>query len=121
MREAASRFLPKHTAAADGNIGTLSHVELEGVIPMSKDHSQNKETSMAFWSAAWLWDWWRLKRVNAWLPSKRQAAFRGLVLVTLQSHSACKQNTQPSCRESPIFSWEDLKNSPELTIHIMPY
>ena len=41
--------------------------------------------------------------------------------MTLQSHSACKQNTQPSCRESPIFSWVDLKNSPELTIHVMPY
>ena len=30
---------------------------------------------MVLWSAALLWDWWRLKRADAWLPSKREAAF----------------------------------------------
>ena len=77
VREAASRFLPKHTAAADGNIGPCPTLNWKGCCQRPRAALQNKETSMVFWSAAWLWDWWRLKRVNAWLPSKRQAAFRG--------------------------------------------
>ena len=53
---------------------------------------------MGPWSAAQLWEWWRLKHEDAWPPSMRQAAFRGLVLMTIQNYSACKQNTQPNCR-----------------------
>ena len=37
MREAASRFLPKHTAAAAWKQRNLSHVEQEGLPPMPKD------------------------------------------------------------------------------------
>ena len=86
VREAASRFLPKHTAAAGSNALGL-----------------RCRTRRRRWPlAAQLWDWWRLKRVDAWLPSKCQAAFLGSALVTLQKYSACKQNTQPSCRESPV-------------------
>ena len=54
---------------------------------------QNKEMSMALWSAAEL-------RVLLPPPSpelccKRQAALRGLELTILQKRSACNQNTQP--------------------------
>ena len=99
MREAASHFLPKHAAAA----GWKHRKE---VFPMPKDRGAEQgdvdgplECSLALELVA--------KRVDAWLPSKRQAAFCGLVLMTVQKYSACKQNTQPSCRESPIFSWVD--------------
>ena len=37
VREARSRFLPKHTAAAGWKYRNLSHVEQEGVLPMPKD------------------------------------------------------------------------------------
>ena len=37
VREAASRFLPKHTAAARWTHRRLSHVEQEGLSPMPKD------------------------------------------------------------------------------------
>ena len=46
---------------------------------------------MALWSAAQLWEWWRLKRARVWLPSSRQAAFCGLVLTTLQKRNACNK------------------------------
>ena len=57
--------------------------------------------------------------MDAWLPSRRQTAFRGLELTTPQTHSACKLDTQSGCRETQIFSWVDLKNSPKLTTHDM--
>ena len=66
MREAASRFLPKHTVAAAWNHWNLSHVEL----PMPKDPGAEQETSTAPWSAAWLLGWWRQNRGDAWLRSK---------------------------------------------------
>ena len=37
VREVASRFLPKHTAAAERKHRNLCHVEQEGVSPMPKD------------------------------------------------------------------------------------
>ena len=45
---------------------------------------------MDLWSAAWLWEWLRLKRGVAWLLSRRQAAFHGLVLRTFQMRTACQ-------------------------------
>ena len=40
VREAASLFLPKHTAAAAWNHRNLSHVEQEGLPPMAHDREQ---------------------------------------------------------------------------------
>ena len=80
--------------------------------------AQNKVMLLTPLNAAQLWDWSRQQRVDA-LPSKRQAAFHSLEWTTPQTYSACKLNTQRGCRESPMFSWEDLKNSPELTNHDM--
>ena len=57
VREAASRFLRKHTAAAGWEHWNLSHVEQEGVLPLPKDRGADEEMSMALWSAALLWDW----------------------------------------------------------------
>ena len=37
LREAAFRFLPKHTAAAGWKHRNLTHVEQEGVLPMPRD------------------------------------------------------------------------------------
>ena len=37
LREAASRFLPKHTAAVTWKLRNLSHVKQEGLSPMPKD------------------------------------------------------------------------------------
>ena len=54
VREAASRFLPQHTAAAAATWKhrKLSHVEQEG-LSRRRIEVQSKETSMARWSAAW--------------------------------------------------------------------
>ena len=52
VREAASRFLSKHTARAGWKHRNLSHVQQEGVLPVSKAVEQSKETSMALLSAA---------------------------------------------------------------------
>ena len=46
------------------------------------------------WSAVWLWEWLRRKRADVLLFTRRQAAFRGSVLTTLQMCTACKQITQ---------------------------
>ena len=42
VREAASRFLPKHTAAAAWKHRNLSHVEQEGLPPMPKDRGAER-------------------------------------------------------------------------------
>ena len=42
LREAASRFHPKHTAAATWKHRNLSHVEQEGLPPMPKDRGAEK-------------------------------------------------------------------------------
>ena len=52
VREAASRFLPKHTAAAVWKHRNLSHVEQEGCCQCPWTAVQNKETSIVPWSAA---------------------------------------------------------------------
>ena len=61
----------------------------------------------------YLWEGWRLEHGGAWLPSKREAAFRGLVLTTLQKHKRLHT------AESPIFNWVDPKKSLELTTYVM--
>ena len=86
---------------------------------MPKDRGAEQGDVDALWSAAWLWEWWQLKHVGAWLPSRCRAAFHGLELTTPQTYSACRLNTQSGCRDTPIFSWEDQKNSLEQTIHDM--
>ena len=48
---------------------------------------------MDLWRAAWLWEWLRRRHVDAWLLCRRQAASRGLALMTLRNSSACKLNT----------------------------
>ena len=88
----------------------LCHVEQDGLAP-----TQNKETLTAPWSAAQLWERWRLKHEDAWQPSRRQAAFHGLELTTPQMFSACKLHTQSACRTLPTSSKVVLENSPEPT------
>ena len=85
VRDGASRFLPKHTAAMVWKHGNLSYVEQEGLSPMPKDRgAENKETWTALWSTAGLWESRQLKHVGACLPSRCQAAFHGLELTTLR-------------------------------------
>ena len=59
VREAASRFLPKHTVA--WNIEACLTLSKTAWCQCPKIVVQNKETSTAPWSAAWLWEWWRPK------------------------------------------------------------
>ena len=59
--------------------------------------------------------WLRWRHVDACLLCRRQAASRGLALMTPRKSSAYKLNTMIECRESPTFSWED---SPE-TRHVL--
>ena len=49
---------------------------------------------MASLSVAQLWDWRRQQHMDAWLPSRRQPAFRRLELTAPLKNSACKLNTQ---------------------------
>ena len=65
VREAASRFLPKHKAAAAWNIGVCPTLNKKGSHQCRRIRVQSKETSMARWSAAWLWEWWQQKREEA--------------------------------------------------------
>ena len=60
-REAASRFLPKHTAAWK-----------------TSERDFCWETLMAHWSAAWLWAWWQRRREEALPHGRRRAPFLGL-------------------------------------------
>ena len=115
VREAASRFLPKHTAAAAWKHRNLSHVEQEGLPPMPKDRGAEQGDVDGRWSAAWLWEWWRLKHGNTWLLSRRQAAFRGLVLMAPQMFSASKQSAQSNCKKQPTSSWVARRSSSEST------
>ena len=110
VREAASRFLPKYTAAAVWKHRNLSHVEQEELAPMPKDRGAEQGDVDGPLECSLAQGWWRLKREDAWLLSRRQAAFRGLVLKTLQKHGACKQITQS---DSPTSSWVAQKNSLE--------
>ena len=64
VREAASRSLPKHTAAAWKH-RNLSHVEQEGLPPSRRIVVQSKETLTGPRSAAWLREWWRQRREDA--------------------------------------------------------
>ena len=102
VREAASRFLPKHTAAAAWKHRNLSHVEQDGLAPMPKDRGPEQGDV-----AAWLWEWW--------LPSRRQAAFHGLELTTPQMFSTCRLHTQSGCKKLPTSIKVVLENSPEPT------
>ena len=62
-----------------GNFGTCLMLNKKGSRQCRRFGVQSKETSMVRCSAAWLWEWWRLKRAGAQLRSKRQAASHGLV------------------------------------------
>ena len=102
VREAESRFLPKHTAAATWKHRDLSHVEQEGLPPMPKDRGAEQgdvdgllECSVALGMVA--------AEARGRVLSRRQAAFRGVV--TPQVPSACNQNTQSDCRKLPTSSW----------------
>ena len=78
VREAPSRFLPKHTAAAAWKHRNVSHVEQEGLPPMPKDRGAEQGDVDAPWSAAWPWAWWHQRREEALRPGRRQALFLGL-------------------------------------------
>ena len=94
---------------------SLSRVELGGLSPVPKDRGAEQGDVDGPSIAALLWEWWRLKHEGACLPSRRQAAFRGLMSMTPQNHSARKQNTQSRCRKLPTSSQVVLDNSPEPT------
>ena len=97
VREVALRFLPKHTAAAGWKHRNLSHVEQEGVLPMPENRGAGQgdvdgllECSSALGMVA--------AETRGRVAAQQEGAFCGLVLMTPQKHSACKQNTQPICR-----------------------
>ena len=73
VREAASRFHPKHTAAAWKH-RNLSFVEQEGSRQCRRIEVQSKETLTALWSA-WPWTWWQQRREQALPHGKRLAPF----------------------------------------------
>ena len=77
VREAVSRFLPKHTAAAASKHRNLSHVEQEGLSPVPKDRGAEQGDVDAR-SAAWPWAWWQQRREEALPHGKRRAPFLGL-------------------------------------------
>ena len=87
-----------------GNIGTCLMLNKKGSRQCRRIGVQSKETSMAPWSAAWLWGWWRQKRVEAQPRRKRQAASHVLVWRIHQRSGDCKQTTQPKCRNHPTSS-----------------
>ena len=107
VREAAAHFLPKHTATAGWTHRNLSQFEQAGRPPMPKDRGAERgdvdgplECILAFRMVA--------AETRGRVAAKQATeTFRGLVLTTLQNlpRSACEQNTQPRCRESPTFSW----------------
>ena len=97
VREAASRFLPKHFAAAGWKHRNLSHVEQEGVLPMLKERGAEQGDVDGSLECS------SVETRRVWLPSRRQVAFRGLVLTTFQKRNICRLNTQPNCRESSIL------------------
>ena len=60
VREAASRLLPKHTAAAGWKRRNLSHVEQEELAPMPKDRgAEHGEVGGPLECSPW--EWLRLK------------------------------------------------------------
>ena len=102
VREAASRFLPKHTAAAGWKHRSLSHVEQEGLSPLAKDRGAEQgdvdgplECSLALGMVAET-----RGRVAALHPSDIQR---------LQAEHAVR------LQELPTSSWVVLENSLELT------
>ena len=112
VREAASRFLPKHTAAA-WTRRNLSHVEQEGLPPMPKDRGAEQghvdgphECSLAFEMVA-------AKTRGRIAAQQAAGSSHGLASTILQISSACKQNTQSDCRKPPTSSWVARRNSPE--------
>ena len=78
VREAASRFSPKHTAAATWKHRSLSHVEQEGLSPMPKDRGAEPGDVHGPSSAAWPLEWWQQRREEALPHGKRRAPFLGL-------------------------------------------
>ena len=97
MREAASRFLPKHTAAAEWQHRSLSHVEQKGLSPMPKDRGAEQgdvdgplECSLALGMVA---------AETRGRVAAQQVSFHGLELTTPQTYNVCRTNTQPRCRD----------------------
>ena len=78
LREAASRFFPKHTAQQHGNIGTCRLLNRKGSRQCRRIKAQSKETLMGSWSAAWPLEWWQQRQEEASLRGKRRALFPGL-------------------------------------------
>ena len=114
VREAASRFLPKHATAAGWKHRSLSHVEQEGLLPMPKDRGADHgdvdgllECSQA------------LGMVGAETRGRAaaQQASGGLLLelMTFEIFSTCRPHTQSGCTKLPTSSWVVLDNSPEPT------
>ena len=71
VREAASRFLPKHTAAAALRHRNLSHVEQEELAPMPKERGAEQGDVDGQ-------DWWRQRRDEVQPRGKRRAPLPGL-------------------------------------------
>ena len=105
MRDAASRFLPNHieTCLKTSKRGWRNNHGAE-----QGDVDGPLECSLALGMVA-------PKHEDAWLLSRPQAAFQGLVLKTFEKHSACKQITQSDCRKPPTSSWVAQTNSAEPT------
>ena len=71
VREAAARFLPKHTAAEAWEHRNVSFVEQEGLSPMPNDRGAEQGDVDGPWSAAW-------RREEALPHGRRRAPFLGL-------------------------------------------
>ena len=104
VREAASRCLSKHTAAAAWKHRNLSHVEHEELAPMPKDVDGLLEVQPGSGHGC------NQKREDELLPTRRQANCHGFVLATPQTCSACKQITRPDNRKPRISSKERPEN-----------
>ena len=78
VREAASRFRPKHTAAATWTRRNLSYVEQEGLSPMPKGRGAEQRDVDGPRECGLALDWWRQRRVEASSRGKRPAPFPGL-------------------------------------------
>ena len=91
VREAASRFLPKHTAAAAWKHRNLSHVEQEGLPPMPKDRgaAQGDVDGPPRMQPGFGDDGGGSARPHS------RATSHGLVLTIIRSYCDCKQTTQP--------------------------
>ena len=103
LREAASRFHPKHTAAATWKHRNLSHVEQEGLPPMPKDRGAEKgdvdgplECSLALEMVA--------AKTRRCAAAQQAAASHGLVWMIHERNSDCKKTTQPECRNQTTSS-----------------